>query len=275
MFKTQFLLLGAVLISGVQAATSFGVVGVYDATDNTNAVDTNSSGNPLSSTLLNDVAGFTTGVLSAHGANTGGVINFGSGGSPSTLDQNTLNITYGGAKTFTISTSVTFFGGTPPASGAVDIRNNLSTITPISSSSALLPNQSGGITSWNFTFGAISNGLIGEAITTAGFTILSRTGAAQDATITWFLSNGTTVVDTENFISSNGGDDTFVSLTAPADTSITGFTIGYGGVTTAATDRRIGIDDLGFITGVVVPEPSSATLLIAAAGLAISRRRRA
>lgn len=275
MFKTHFILAGIALVSGLQAATSFGVVGVYDSTDNANAVDANSSGNALSSTLLNDVAGFTTAVQVAHGVNSGGVINFGPAGATSSLDQNAMAITYGGGKTFSITTGVTFFAGTTVTSTAVDLRNNLTTVSPVSSTSALLPNQSGGVTSWTFNFGAIGNGLIGEAITTAGFTLLSRTNISQDATITWFLSDGTSVIDTENITSSNGGDDTFVSLTAPVNTSITGFTIGYGGVIATTTDRRIGIDDLGFITGVVVPEPGSATLLIAAAGLAISRRRRA
>lgn len=191
------------------------------------------------------------------------------------MNANQLAITYGGGKTFTITTSLGFAAGATITGTTVDLRHNLTTVSPVSGFSAILPNQSTGVSSWSFDLGTISNGLVGEAITTVGFTLLSRSGFSQDAAISWFLdgSSVAAAIDTENIGNSSGGDDTFISYTAPAGSKITGFTINYGG-STSANDRRIGIDDLGFITGVVVPEPGSLALCGIGAGILLGRRRR-
>jgi len=265
-------------ISTSHGATAFGVVATYDATGGAaNAVDTNASGAALSSMLINDVAGFTTAVAAAYAGNTGGVIDMGNGASASAtvaIDADQLNITYATSKTFTITTAVTLFSGAT-GSTTTDLRHNLGTLTPTSGFSALLPNRSTAVTSWAFNFGNINGGAIGEAITTIGFTLLSRDNVGENVTVSWFIdgSNSAIFSDTEAMAAGKTLDDTFFSYTAPTGSKITGFSIDFAGTTSATTDGRLGIDDIGFITS-VIPEPSAIALLSAAGVIGSLRRRR-
>ncbi|HVJ47218.1 MAG TPA: PEP-CTERM sorting domain-containing protein [Luteolibacter sp.] len=261
---------GLLLAPFSQAAISLGVVQTYDAAGG-DGVDTNASGNAIGSALPNDVVGFTTAVASAYTSNTGGVIDFGTTGSG---NVGQMNITYGGTKTFAITSTIDYASGASPVSQTIDIRDNLSTMAPISGVTALLPNQANSAIGWTLNFGSISNGAVGEAITTAGFTLLSRTGFGQSLTVDWFINGNSTPVgsDTEAMASSSATDNTFFSYTAPAGSAITGFKINFtsGG---NGVDKRLGIDDIGFITG-VIPEPGSALLFGLASVTAMVRRRR-
>lgn len=267
-FSRVPLIISLVGLAGIpaasNAATALGVVQTYDGTPAGPALN-NAPGNAQSASA------FTTAVAGAFTGNTGGVINFGTSAS---ADAQQLNITYGGAKTFSVTSTLGFGSGATGTSQLIDIRANLTTITPISGTTALLPNQQNGIQSWTFNFSGITGGAIGEAITTTGFTLLSRSGTSQDATVEWFLNGSATAAasQTDTFDNSNGGDNTFFSYTAPAGSAITGFRITYLGAT-GTNDRRLGIDDLGFITG-VIPEPSSMMLLGLGALSCLSRRRR-
>lgn len=252
-----------------QAATSLSVVATYDVSG-ASTVHTNSSGNALSSTALNDVAGFKSAVATAHGTNTGGVIDFGSTAATNAGD---LNITYGGGKKFTVTSQV---GGASGVGQSIDVRSNLGTLSPISGTTALLITSGNAPrpTSWSLSFGAITLGSPGEAITTAAFTLLSRDGFASDVTVNWFINGSSTPIlnDSENIAIGAGVDNTFFSYTAPAGSAVTGFQVVFGSDSTD-NDRRLGIDDIGFITG-IVPEPGAAMLAGLASLAGLVRRRR-
>lgn len=260
LFPLSTLVLLAAL-PGAEAAT-FTTVGVYDSTTQTNAVDTNASGNLLTSTLTNDVLGFSTAVANAFSLGFGGVVNFDlpNGADTSvTSDAAGIIASYAsGAKSLTFSTSV--LAGTT-ASSTFNYAT-FTSLTPISGSRGAIPSVTGAT---EFTLG-ISGA---ELVQTLGFTLLSR--GAQPVTVSWFLNGSSTPIlsDTEAMGAGSGVDDTFFSYTAPTGSAITAVRVTFDGT---VADRRHAIDDLGFIT---VPEPGvSALLLGSAVGLALRRRRR-
>lgn len=243
-----------------RAATSFGTVGTYGP--GTNAVDSvadaTAGGSPV--TAGDAYNGFRAAVASAFTAGNGGVIDFeGPAGNDFTTAFTT---TYAaGAK----SLAVTAAPGFRIASGP-------STSTQISGNSAISGATSGSadVAAYGFTFGPVTGGSPGEAVTRVGFTLLSRTGYPTNPTpftVTATFSGGGTTVLTSDITSGNGTDDTFYGFTAPAGQSITGIAISSN-----QTSRPTFADDLGYITS-VVPEPASLGLLFPGALLLAGRRR--
>lgn len=257
-FITFFL--SASLSVSTHAAISVGVVGVYDEATTTNSVDRNASGNSLASGNPNDIAGFTDLVATAFANNTGGVIHF-DGGTGN--NQNQLDVTYGGGKTFAITTN------------GNNSNNNFnigpfSSMSEISGANGLLPSSTA-TNIFRFTFGTISTG---ETISSAGFTLLSRDSFAQGVLVEWFLNGSTTVVAASQPIAmagAQGTDDTFFSYTAPEGSRISSFRISYDTGGAYGSDERLAIDDLSFIT---IPEPSSILLLGVASASLLGRRKR-
>jgi hypothetical protein len=251
------------------AVANLTTVATYDAAGGS-TVHTNSSGNLLSSVALNDVAGFTTAVAAAHTAGNGGVIDF---AASSTNTNAELKVTYATVKKFDISSTI---GGATGVSQSIDIRNNPDSLSPTSGTALLMPTSGNSPrpTSWTLSFGQITGGLIGEVITTAGFTLVSRDGFSSDVIVNWFIDGSSTpqFIDPENIASGKGVDNTFFSYTAPTGSAITGFQIVFDPSASTA-DRRLGIDDIGFITG-VIPEPGAALLSGIAAAFGVLRRRR-
>jgi hypothetical protein len=274
------LLSGAILLAFASLAcnaeaVTLAVSGGYDENAfATNSVDSQAPGNAMSS------ASFGTAVSSAFTAGRGGVINFDRPNGGNSDDDNnpaseTMIISYGSGKSFNITSNA-----------AYDI-HNFSSLTAISGFDNSLDVPGGNtpdlthkgialtstsVYSWTLDFGAITGGIPGEAITTAGFTLLSRNLIQQDVTIDWLL-NGSPIsaaAQTDNIAIGKAVDDTFFSYTAPANSYISGVRVTFGGST---GDLRLGIDDLGFITS-AVPEPSRVLLLSLALTGCVLRRRR-
>ncbi len=249
------------------ATIAYGVTGIYDENIlEPQSVDTNASGNSLASTAPNDVLGFSTRVAAAFSANAGGVINF-EGPSTTASDGHTaLGITYGGGKTLEITSSTT--------EDDVIFANDFTSLGAISGTKGLISGDPAD-TAWRMSFSPIMGGMPGEIITSAGFTVLSRLDNAQELTVHWFINGDTQIADAaftdaEEIAAGINADDTFFSYTAPEGSAITGFRFTFGG---SQSDKRLGIDDLGFITS-AIPEPSAPLLgLLGAATLSLRRRR--
>ncbi|MGE9267125.1 MAG: PEP-CTERM sorting domain-containing protein [Verrucomicrobiales bacterium] len=255
---TCLLLLG--LAVPVHAATiATGVVRNYA----TAGVDTNSSGNGLASADPLDVAGFATNVGNAYDNDMGGVINFEDPitASDTSSGHTDLAVTYGGGKALNIISS-------GDSTNSI-YTNAFSSLGSVSGSDGLL--QVGGSnTAWRLTFDPQAP----EIITTAAFSLLSRNNTGQDVTVRWFIDGETDPLNaafttTESIASGVNVDNTFFAYEAPDGSAITSFRIEFLGT---QGDRRLGIDDLAFITE-PIPEPS-ALLLLGLAAPAVLRRKR-
>ncbi|TLD70692.1 hypothetical protein FEM03_10285 [Phragmitibacter flavus] len=286
-------ILGAIFIGilhfgpNTEAAVTLSVSGIYD--ENTRAANTIDAEAPGNSVTL---AAHTAVVNAAFNLGTGGVINFdqpngvnadakGNSDTNNAGSKTLINVNYGSGKSFAINTSLEF---------DMHVFTSLAAISgnPGSGGNSKGIAMAGGLghdlkPGWSLAFGPISGGDPGEAITTMSFALLSRdfTGARDpmQVTVEWFLNGSATpsftqtdmIDDTRYTAGGATGDDTFFSYTAPIGTYISGFSTIYGG--TVNTDRRLGIDDIGFTTS-IVPEPSRALFMgMAFVGCLMSRRR--
>jgi len=247
-------------------AVSLAVSQVYDEnTFSTNTVDSQAPGNSLT------LAAFSTAVSTAFTNGSGGIINFDIPGNTQDVIQSTaLEISYGLGKQFNITSNATYnihqFSSLTAISGSAAHNNGKG----IAASSTFT-----NIQDWSFDIGDISGGLPNEAITTLGFTLLSRNGFSQNVNVRWFIdgSASSVLTQTDGIASGGGADDTFFSYTAPTNSYISGFSVSFLGAT-GSVDRRYGIDDIGFITSSIVPEPSrSVFFCVALTGCFIRRRR--
>jgi len=243
--------------AGLRAATLTLSQGYDENTNQPNAVDTQAAGNSLTLTS------FSTLVSSAFTAGTGGVINFdtpnGGTGNVNSQSSNTVNF---GPKSFSFTSAST--GGTTPSSN-VNVAS-FGSLTPISGSSADskgLITTNGTAESWTLNFNSLTGGAVNEAITTMGFTLLSRSGAGQTVQVDWLLNGSSTAAktQTEAISSTQAGDDTFFSYVAPTGSTITGLRFTFDTLNALTNpDVRLAIDDLAFITS-IVPEPSRMAFL--------------
>ncbi|MEZ0387953.1 MAG: PEP-CTERM sorting domain-containing protein [Verrucomicrobium sp.] len=269
------LLLALASFAGNAEAVTLAVSGGYDENAfATNSVDSQAPGNALSS------ASFGTAVSSAFTSGMGGVINFDRPNGNNNDDDNnpateTMIISYGSGKSFNIKSSAAYdihnFSSLKAISGYDNSLDVPGGNTPDLTHKGIAL-TSASVYTWTLDFGAITGGIPGEAITTAGFTLLSRDLIQQDVTIDWFL-NGSSIssaAQTDNIKIGQIVDDTFFSYSAPTNSYISGVKITFGGTT---GDLRLGIDDLGFITS-AVPEPSRVLLLSLALTGCVLRRRR-
>ncbi|WP_198141285.1 PEP-CTERM sorting domain-containing protein [Verrucomicrobium spinosum] len=273
----------------LSAAVTLSVSSTYD--ENTRAANTIDGEAPGNSIALGT---FKTAVGAAHAAGTGGVINFdmpngsnadakGNSDTNNSGSKTLISVGYGGTKSFAINTSLAYDMHVFTSLAAVSGNSGASGTSKGIAIASGMPDNSAVASSWTLNFGEITGGLPGEAITSMGFVLLSRdfAGTTGDlpVTVEWFLNGGTTAsysvtdqVKDEKWVDGvTTGDDTFFSYSAPVGSYISGFKMTYGG--TIDTDRRLGIDDIGFTTS-VVPEPSRALLVaVAMTGLMLRRRR--
>jgi len=262
---TALTLIGLVAAGGAQAAT-FTTVGVYDA-DPSNTVDTDFGGT---------LPQFTNTILDAFNNNQGGVVDFESGFSGPFGSGNPLPVPFtvdfgvAQSKTLSISSSADVVVFNNDTAGQVDT---------ISGSNNLLTD--GSVVAFTLAFDGITGGLSNEAVTSVGFTILSRDTVAAGgpatsiAQITANFSDGNSQTVQDMIDAPIGTDDTFFQFLAPSGHSIT--SLSFDNLDTTSVDefkKRLPIDDFAFITA-PVPEPSTAGLLaIGLVGLLRKRRRR-
>lgn len=248
LFLVAILGLLGTLVQHSQAVT-LAVSGVYDENAvATNSIDSQALGNAMSSTI------FAGEVSAAYAAGNGGVINF----DIATDDKNNpaseaMIVNYGAGKSFNITSSSSY---------DIHVFGTLAAISGNSNGSRGMASASVNITDWTLNFGGVTGGSPGEAITTVGFTLLSRTGFSQGVIVNWFIDGSLTPysAQTDHIADGGGVDDTFFSFVAPDDSYISGLQIILGGAD-GINDRRLGIDDIGFTTS-IVPELSRALLLL-------------
>ncbi len=259
--KNLLLTISALSTPFALQAAIFTTVGTYDE----NVVVANTVDSSLTSYT---VAQFTSDVSTAYAANSGGVIGF-NGYSTNQLfttieapfgtdSSKTLNISFGGGLTHHTALSL---GSASPISGQ--------SIPGHTGSTALGQGPNADSVDANvdidFLFDSITGGEAFEAITKVGLTYVGRSNGggldnSDNVTITAFFSNATSSSVTTN--ANNAGGERFVGFEAPANTSITRLLIDIP----ADINRRVYVDDLGFVTS-VVPEPS--TYAAIAAGLLV------
>lgn len=255
--KNLLLTISALSTPFALQAAIFTTVGIYDE----NVVVANTVDSSLTSYT---VAQFTSDVSTAYAANSGGVISF--NGFINNTVVTSIEAPFGTGSTKTLN--ISFGGGV-----SHHVALGLGSANPISG-------QAGGSTAFgqgpnsdnadanvdmDFLFDSITGGEVFEAITKVGLTYVGRTNGggldnADNVTITAFFSNATSSSVTTNANNANG--ERFIGFEAPANTSITRLLIDIP----ADINRRVFIDDLGFVTS-VVPEPS--TYAAIAAGLLV------
>ncbi len=144
------------------------------------------------------------------------------------------------------------------------------TVLPISGTGAF-----GGITQGSFdytafAFNEITDGEQDEHVVSFGVTVLSSLNRDYgNVTVTGRFASGSTVSATRAITEQPTFGDTFYGFAAPAGDYFSGFTMEYDGA--IVPDVRLWFDDIGFITA-VVPEPSSAAIILL--GGIVSLRRR-
>ena len=258
MKKTSLAVLTAALVAAaagpVSAATiALATTGVYDTAVQTNQVDKNANGNAIGATGANDVAGFTTAVATAFAANSGGVVDF---GTAAMSDISAINAAYGvgQAKTLNLGLSV----ATTNSDKSLRIISSGPSFTAISSTTSLFATAGSdqAVSGFTISIGSITNGAIGEYVSGAGLTVLSRNanGFATDVTVTANFSGGGNSVLTTSIGTGNPSTttDSFYGFSAPTGQSITSLVVSHA-ASSAPGDTRVSIDDLGFIT---VPDPA-------------------
>jgi autotransporter-associated beta strand protein/VCBS repeat-containing protein len=223
------------LVTSVNA--TFDTVGIYDSTSNANTVDVEAPGN--ASTL----ADFKNDILTAFQGNQGGVVDFATGftitGTPTNVSPNfTLGYGANGTKALAVTST----------DGLHIYNTNVQgQVTPISDTSTFLTDSD---RAFSLSFGAITNGDVGEAVTEVGFTVLSRNTTEAIITVTAHFSGGGSSSITGQAISSVlGSQDTFFHFKAPPGESIVSLDFDNTG---SGNDlqRRLPIDDFAFITAV-------------------------
>jgi len=240
-----------------QAVVVLNTVGVYDSTNNANAVDRVAAGSISLTT-------FTTDVATAFSNNLGGVIDFNTG---SINTQTGIDAKYGTGlgKTLSISTSSNY---------NIQTSNNIRAISDTQSITGHFLLDSTATQFSTFTVGSITNGSVGEVVTQFGFTILARNGGGTPTiVVTATFSNATTASASAAFTVTSTipstTEDSFYGFTAPAGKSISSVQVNYG----AAGDLRRGIDDIAFVTS-VIPEPSTFLMGLGGVSLLFIFRRR-
>ncbi len=267
-------LLGLAAASSQAATVNVTASGVYDEalTDQDNTmvgIQNNAVDNSAPSGVT--VATFTTLITTGFSAGTAGVIDF-NGLTGVFAVNDDIRASFAGGTKFVSFTNVN--DPTTGATGELFGNNQSSSRSAISGgvNSHLSANTTGGPTrnDFEFTIGGVTGpgALVNEFVTSVGGTVLSRSGGNGTVAFTATLDDMSTIILNDTISDSNGGDDTFFGVTAPAGRYITGvkFDLSNDGFFTA-------IDDLGFTTS-VIPEPSSALLLLGGLGsLTLLRRR--
>ncbi len=260
-------LLAAPVISNATMST----VGIYDEqTVQLNTVEKSApflsgSGAGNNSLLTLDVGTFGTRVSTAFSSGLGGVVSFDVAGDAVDSGTAFTALFNGGAKSLTMTVD----DGSAWSIGVGPSANR----TPISGTNGLAKNSASD--SFIFNLSSIAGGQPNEHVVSFGTTLLSRNGSGGTfawtgvATIQDTLGNSGTITNqaTLNMNDGNALDDTFYGFQAPAGYYITRVALTGSQFTWA--------DDVGFVTGVVVPEPSTVALLIAGlTGFAFAARRK-
>lgn len=252
-----------------RADVTITATGVYDSTNNANAVDRNANGDTLAATGGNDVAGFTSAVATAFASGTGGVIDFDSpnGGTAAVSAQTgSIVATFGNASNKMLALAVTAADPTPANANKFDLRSSTAGIATISGAFFLISNGAAD-TNIKLTLGGITGAgaATNERVTSVGFTLLDRSTIAGTPVVTASFSDGTTgTLNGAAFTIAGTNEDTFYSFTAPTGASVTSVTVTYNAT---VADARLTIDDFGFTTGIVaVPEPGA----LAGVGLTVA-----
>ncbi len=269
--------LAAMLIIAMSgsAAAEWVAVADYDATT-ANVVDVSATTTGTGQEI--GLADFTTLVAAAHASGNGGVIDFDTHtGEEADTFQSVPETSVGGTDTKKIAfhtlfdssnKSITIGGGNNDFVGTGFSGSNRTAI----SGNYMLGNYvlSGGA---DLEFGAIVGGQVNEYVTTCGLTLLSRgqTGSA-DYSVTAYFSDSTSTSKQTTLAGSQATDDTFFGFVAPPGSYITAIQVRKETTGTYFT----AIDDLGFVTTVVVPEPANVVSLLVAVlcGAAICWRRK-
>lgn len=265
-------LFGFLAVPAQAATVNVTASGVYDEglTDqDTNTVGIQNNAVDNSAPMGVAVSSFSGLITTGFVPGTSGVIDF--NGLTGTLAfGDDIRASFNGGNKFVSFTNANDMGGTGELFG-----NNLSgSRTAISGgvNDHLSANTMGSGTRNDFEFsisGITGPGaLINEFVTSVGGTVLSRSGGTGTVAFNVTLDDMSTITLTDTISDSKAGDDTFFGVTAPTGRYITSveFDLTDNGFFTA-------IDDLAFVTS-VIPEPSSALLLIGGLGtLALVRRR--
>jgi hypothetical protein len=264
------------------APVSIPTVGVYDeTTTQSNNVDANatfSSGtggataaNTTTASTGNGatysgVGPFNAVLAGAFAANAGGVWNFDTQATGNLSSANVLSYGVSQTKTITITEtnpSTPMFvssGGPTHDASSISLNNYLDNINGFS---------------YAFSFSNLTGGSLGETgVTELGFTALSASDPNTGVPINWGtvtgianFSGGGSVTETATINALKGAGDTFFGFIAPSGQTITSFSLSSSTANTGSPD----IDDIGFVTNAVVPEPSVALLFLAAAAVLIAR----
>jgi hypothetical protein len=262
------------LAAAAQAATVGTVSGVYDSTNNANAVDFSAAytlgfaggSTPITSANVVTVGQFSPLLTAANGIGLGGVMDF-DVTTENTVESTELRYRYGlgGEKSISFN-SLTGYSGV--------IATNGTARTPVSGSRFLNKYLGGSFQNdYGYTIGTPTGTFLPETVVALGFTVLSRSTSETSGIVnfgnvvaTVELSDGSLIQAARTINELSGAGDTFYGFVAPTGLSINSFTIDIAG-----TANFAGLDDVAFIT---VPEPTAFAAL-GLGGLLLGRRRRA
>ena len=267
----RFTALAAFLVVAALPALATTTTGVYDhVTVISNQVDQSagyfSQTGGASPANVVSVGAFTTQVQTSFNADLGGVFNFDN--VPVNTNITSLSLSYGASQ----SKSVTLGQGSP--GNLLAVTTTLS--EAISGDQVGVKNITAFNTDFTFTFSTFANnfGAPDLGVKAFGFTFLSQgisfpvNYGLLKATATFSGGGAVTAAAVVNALRTNG--DTFFGFVAPAGETITQI------VLPVSVTGDAFIDDIGFITIPVVPEPATLSLVaLGAIGLLIRHRRKA